>query len=239
MKIASGFVALCALFALSAPEKVSPIAAGTHAPTISSSVWKVIDKDGHGSAFPVAEVQSPSGKPLVVFLTARHVTSVVVGDRIVQDLSGNRKMKVTRVAAHATKDVSLFWAERAANDAAPIKTFALAPQVDMEIGLSLFGAGYPGKLNHFKVVRGFLGSPNIVSMAVAGGMSGMPIMLNDGRVVGILSSYPVLNWKQRVVGPAGQATPLHVHRDYEYRTEAIIVPLADVAPWLKQKGVLK
>lgn len=186
---------------------------GTHAPASAKNVWQVLTKGGEtaASAVPVAMKDDKT----VIFLTAGHVARALRPISIVQDMTKNRKLRITKVTFHETEDLGILWVKLGPK---PVELVELDLNVELTPGLSVFSVGYPMPNNLWFCFRGYLAVPEWSSAPTTYGMSGGGLLLNNGKLVCILiglAAKDAKTWPNQNLH-----VPLFLHKD-----------------WLKDNGV--
>jgi hypothetical protein len=204
------------------PEQVMGVAMGTHAPKAVGLAWRTTTKESWtASAFPVG-IRVDLDQWL--FLTCKHASDKFTNTMaIVENLDRSRKLLVVKVEPHPTLDLAVVYVK---SDGKPVPLVKLALKVEHQVGLSVFSVGYPRPRQLLSIRRGYLSGDcpmgGLMSASVEFGMSGGPVLLPDGRAIGISKGF--------FLDPGTQD---------RLTEQAIYVPLnsAGLAKWLGDRGI--
>lgn len=149
----------------------------TGAPASALRVWRVDTKTRSGSTCPVKVLDDGT----VLFLTCKHLTRTIDSDSTVVSFGKRRKLRILSHENHPHLDLAVLTVEP---DGFPVDLFTISDSRP-SLGEEIFAAGYAAPALDWVVFRGMSGVLPMVSLRTLQGMSGGPILLNNGQLLGL------------------------------------------------------
>lgn len=197
--LALAFVASCGC-------QSSPASQGGIPKGFAMAPWQLVSETGESTAIPVREVREvEDGFVEVLFLTANHA---VEPDEELHLVFMEWEYDAILVGEHPELDLAVVLG---IVDVSPV-----FPELRLDpvpYGDTLFTQGYPAGEGPY-ADSGIAGMPGTTSSMVLPGMSGGPVLDQQGHLVGVIMSVMVWGPHHTPLPTAAQYTPLFLARDW-------------------------
>lgn len=165
---------------------------------VAATTWIItVGKDGAGwgSCVAISTMQMKGGGWRTLFLTAKHVVSHKAGiNKVVRMWPSSASAPCKAVGVHPDPHVDLALVEAILPMRPEVADFAYdkSGKFPVPLGRALYALGYPLDPMTIRITVGFAGNqPGTMTTPIAPGNSGGPVVLEDGRVVGVGTSIEV------------------------------------------------